>query len=143
MPSGALALADAARRAGRAVSVTYALAEQSGAAMLSSVAVRIRATLPAGAGYGIWINDRYAGGQWRTPQRWHAGLGVGELTALATGADWTPSAPRPPAPKGPCPRCGALVRWTTSGNAGPRTYAHRRTVLRGEGGDFTIKEPCQ
>ncbi len=65
------------------------------------------------------------------------GLGVAEFTALATGATYLPPQPRAPAAQAPCPRCGALVRWTVTG----APYKHRRDVLRGEGGAST-REDC-
>jgi len=112
IPAGAAVLRDAARQHGRTVRVTYALAEErSSGRMVHSCAVRV-----AGLGWAIWQDGRYS-------DAW-PNVNQSQFLALATGAEYTPPAPRMPPPAGPCPRCGKSVRWKLTPRAEP--YKHQR-----------------
>lgn len=112
IPAGAAALRDAARRQGRTVRVTYALAEERASGrMVHSCAVRV-----ADLGYAVWKDGTYSDAWPRVNQS--------QFVALATGVDYTPPQPRTPPPTGPCPRCGKGVRWKLTPHAEP--YKHQR-----------------
>lgn len=115
----------------------YALAELDGE-LIHSVSLRVRRN--GSRGWAVWRNGSYDSGQWWECGRgWPRNVLVRELTALVEGTDYVPPSPRAPTPKGPCPRCGAAVRWTFAGGVA-RTYAHNRSHMVDNVG---VKERCE
>jgi hypothetical protein len=132
IPPGAATLAAAAASTGRGVRVTYALAEERATGRLvHSSAVRL-----AGLGWAVWQNGAFAGA--RLLGR---AMGSAEALAAARGEPWAPPPARPAAPKGPCPRCGASVRWRVDASGSALTWKHNR-ALSGEG-ERAVKVTCE
>lgn len=103
------------------IRITYALAEDLKLARpVATVALRLRHV-----GYAIWRDGKPLMAQIADPML--RTCSVTEFTALALGKPYTKPAPAAPAPKGPCPRCGTVVRWTKSG-----TWAH---TIKDQNGD--------
>lgn len=103
------------------ITITYALAEDLKLERpVATVALRLY-----GFGYAIWRDGKPLTAQVADPLL--RTCSVTEFSALALGKPYTkPKAPEP-APKGPCPRCGTVVRWTKSG-----TYKHNTKSQDGE-----------
>lgn len=132
VPPGAATLAAAGVASGRRVRVTYALAEERATGRLvHSCAVRL-----AGLGWAVWCNGDFSGA--RLLGR---AMGSAEALALVRGEPWTPPPARPAVPKGPCPRCGASVRWRVDAAGSALTWKHNR-ALSGEG-ERAVKVTCE
>lgn len=129
VPAAAGRLAEAARAAGRTVRLSYALAEDLvKAELVHSIVVRVRAD-DQPYGYAGYRNGQTAGATlFRQQEAGFRACGVTEFAALAGGQPYVPPAPRAPAPQGPCPACGKLVRWKLTGSAGPEPYKHKCAV---------------
>jgi hypothetical protein len=137
IPPGAATLLAAASLAGRTGRVTYSLAEERATGRLvHGVAVRLQQDGRA-VGFAVWHNGASKGGQWRGVPRL---LALGELTALAAGRPYEPPPARPEPPRGPCPRCGAAVRWRVDTKLGPVPWKHKRAG--GGEGERAAKMDC-
>lgn len=133
IPTGAAALLAAARAAGREARPTYSLAEELATGRLvHTVAVRV-----AGLGYAVWTGGGFTGARMAGRS-----VNVGEALALAAGTPYTPPAPRAVPPTGPCPRCGAVVRWRVEQGV-PLPWKHKRAELGAEGGGKAVKVTCE
>jgi hypothetical protein len=98
------------------ISATYALAEDLKLERpVASVALRVRHF-----GYAIWRDGRPLTAQLADPML--RTCSVTEFTKLALGQPYEAPKKAAPAPKGPCPRCGQLVRWKLS--PGFQPWAH-------------------
>jgi hypothetical protein len=128
IPRGAASVASLAAQHELPATLTYALAEETATgALVRSCAVRIGRPVVAAA---VWINGAIKSAFVR-----HDGVlrkvALAELEAGLRGEQYAPPAPRPAAPRGPCPRCGHEVRWRIEAGR-PVTWKHNRPAT-GEG----------
>lgn len=127
LPASCAKLMAALAGAGHAaddISATYALAEDLKLERpVASVALRVRHF-----GYAIWRDGRPFTAQVADPLL--RTCSVTEYSKLALGQPYAAPKPPAPAPKGPCPRCGQLVRWKLKPSF--ETYDHKIKTQDGD-----------